>query len=171
MRRALWAILSTVALAVGLLAVGSPPASAWTSNGCTWESTTIRYNISSGSWATAVAQWNAAAVPTYFDYSTSSARVGLGTANNSSVSWDGLTGLTCSGGTTTYATAVINGAYTDSYSNYKLRSVTAHELGHVLGLDETSGCRLMHPTTEVRYSSCGISSPGSDEVNGINALY
>ncbi|QDA25773.1 matrixin family metalloprotease [Paenibacillus polymyxa] len=58
------------------------------------------------------------------------------------------------------------------YSSQKAQSVAAHELGHVLGLDEGFSKCLMYPTTPQRYDNWGIYTPQpSEDVFGINDLY
>ncbi|WP_159621501.1 matrixin family metalloprotease [Ruania rhizosphaerae] len=158
--------------AAGLTLVTPTSASAWVSTGCTWDIVFVRYNISSGSWSPGINAWNAESIPRTYTSSPSDAVVGLGTLNNSSVSYDGIANWTCSSGTTTSATGRINTAYTSGYSSTKLRSLTVHELGHILGLDHpSSGCMIMRSSTSTRYGTCGLSTPASDDIAGVNAIY
>lgn len=68
-------------------------------------------------------------------------------------------------------TATLNHHYTSGYGSGKIKSVSAHEFGHALGLARHSGCYLMEPTTPTRWGTCGINTPQADDVHSANALY
>jgi hypothetical protein len=70
-----------------------------------------------------------------------------------------------------FADLYLNYAFTKDYPGPEIQSVAAHELGHLAGLAHSSGCVLMNPDTGIRWESCGINLPRTDDVNGVNALY
>lgn len=91
---------------------------------------------------------------------------------NSGVGWDGITYIhPCNSCTYTYDDAYLNYYYTVNYSDAEIQSVSAHELGHVLGLDHNTGCVLMNAYTSTRWGTCGVNTPQQDDINGVNAQY
>ena len=55
-----------------------------------------------------------------------------------------------------------------------IRAIYGHEIGHMVGLAHNKGCVLMNPTTfgpGSRWQGCGINTPLSDDINGVNAQY
>lgn len=119
-------------------------------------------------WNNARSTWNGSAANVLF-YNGSSSYVVRDTYN-SSVGWDGVT-YNYGGSTTTSSDIYLNSYYTSGYSDGKVQAVSAHELGHLLGLAHVNGCVLMNPYTSTRYDTCGVNYPTSDEVNGVNGLY
>jgi hypothetical protein len=117
--------------------------------------------------------WNNTASANIFFYTASSSSIYATDQNNSSASWDGRTTYTYSGGYFTHATVELNYYYfsTLNYPAEKKQGVAAHELGHVAGLAHTSGCVLMTPYSDTRWDTCGIKTPQTDDVNGLNSLY
>lgn len=97
--------------------------------------------------------------------------VRCGKAYQSGVPWDGLCSITVQGTTIIYADVTINKYYTDSYSTNKKRSVTCHELGHAVGLGDSSGAVVMNGWTSYRYDTYGIYTPQQDDIDGVNAMY
>lgn len=89
--------------------------------------------------------------------------------NSSGATWDGITYWSSTGSAFNSGTkAYLNTKYTGGYDANKVRGVAAHGMGHALGLDHVSGCRLMNGFTTSR---CGIYRPTADEINGINNKY
>lgn len=166
-RTPIWLV---TALTIILVASGTQQASAYVLTGQKWGSSSVTYNISSGAWATAVSSWNVKVSSVQF-VKSSSAKLALGTANNSSVTWDGLAEWSHSSGQITDARARLNNAYVKNYSTAKVKSVAVHELGHILGLAHRSGCVLMNPTTSARFDSCNVNTAQADDVAGVNSLY
>lgn len=97
---------------------------------------------------------------------------------NSRSANDGITYITGGGIYLASATSEVNAYWTDTYSAAESQSVTAHELGHSLGLDHTNSnttsCSftfLMFYATSQRWGQCGVNTPTSDEITGINNEY
>jgi hypothetical protein len=120
------------------------------------------------------AAWNQTSSANIYFWTASSSSIYATDQNNSSASWDGRTTYYYSGRYFTSATVELNYYYFSTY-NYpagKKQGVAVHELGHVAGLAHNpSGCVIMTPYTSTRWETCGISTPQTDDVNGINALY
>jgi predicted Zn-dependent protease len=177
-RRKRW-LTVPVALAAALaLAVGAP-AQAYNLTGAHWSSVSSRpYQLvivyggstNATAWTNAASNWTSTPTKVVFNQTTSNASIQLSDQNNSSVSWDGLSSWSPATGTLSSAIGYLNVYYTAGYSANTRKGVAAHELGHILGLAHTNGCVLMTPTTSTR-NSCGIYTPASDDINGVNALY
>jgi hypothetical protein len=117
--------------------------------------------------------WNNTASANIFFWTTSSCcTIVAYDTNDTSTDSDGWTTLyPCGSCTYNYADLYLNYAFTKNYSSAEIQSVAAHELGHLAGLDHSSGCVLMNGSTATRWGSCGINLPQTDDVNGVNALY
>jgi hypothetical protein len=91
--------------------------------------------------------------------------------------YDGITYYSCSSGYFTNGVRVqVNSYYTAGYSTNERVSVTTHEFGHALGLAHNnpstcSGRPVMYYATPGRYTQCGIYTPQTDDINGINHIY
>jgi hypothetical protein len=153
----------------------------------------VSYYIASGTSTSSVTAWNSGAAAwngsaANYLVESGGATNSLGSTYNSSVGWDGITTLYTSGNTFTKFQSLLNTYYTenhttcgfwpfpDCYTDATRKSVAAHELGHVAGLDHTSACVLMNPYTfgsGGRFTSdCGyINVPKTDDINGVNAQY
>jgi len=71
-----------------------------------------------------------------------------------------------------------NQHYMDSETAQAKKAVGVHELGHVYGLwhNQTSGCvgsqaGLMYDPALTKYANCGWTTPTSDDVSGVQAIY
>jgi hypothetical protein len=117
--------------------------------------------------------WNNTASANIFFYTTSSCCtiVAYDTTDNST-NMDGWTLLyPCNSCNYNFADLYLNIAFTQHYLPAEIQSVSAHELGHLAGLDHSSGCVLMNGSTPTRWDTCGINLPQTDDVNGLNSLY
>jgi hypothetical protein len=122
-------------------------------------------------WSNGISAWNNSPAYIWFDQ-PSSYKVGLADIDDSANSYDGLTTYYYLPlfGYFSSMSAWLNFHWIKSYSVSKAQGVAAHELGHVAGLDHTSGCVLMTPYSSTR-ASCGVSTPQSDDIHGIAAIY
>lgn len=109
--------------------------------------------------------WNGSPANVLLDFHSGALTLYDPTVSN--VSWDGYTTWSTSGGYFNNAQVKLNTYYTRNYSAAWIQGVAAHELGHAMGIGHVSSCALMYPNTP----RCGIDTPTSDDVNGINALY
>lgn len=93
--------------------------------------------------------------------------------DNGNATWDGITFWDNPGGFFSYANLYLNTFYTFNYGQGRIQSVCAHEIGHQLGLGDVSGgaCVLMNGVTSTRYGTCGVYTPQTDDINGVNAQY
>jgi hypothetical protein len=131
-------------------------------------------------WDNGVSAWNASPALIYFNRQSSCCtHIQLDALNTSYYSWDGLSQCYFNAwGYFTQCNEYINlydngpaGPGIGGYPVGKRQAVTAHELGHVLGLAHTNGCVLMQPDTAVLWDTCGINTPQADDVAGVNAMY
>ena len=169
--------LGAAAVAFALLAGGTATAQAYNLSGGHLPTTSPSYKINGGSsasrtaWSAGVSDWNNAGAGVSPSTTSGSATVALSEANDSSVSWDGITYWNNgANGVMTNVSAQLNAAYTAGYSASKREGVAAHEVGHTLGLAHSNSCVLMNPTTPDR-TNCGVYTPQQDDINGVRAIY
>lgn len=145
--------------------------------------------ITNGSYSapapSSISAWNVTTTPVYFTQVTTGANVAVADGNFGSVHFDGITrdnqGVSppqcLSSGYWKYGLVTWwNRFHTDSYSNAKRQSVMVHELGHALGLAHTpstacSTLAIMYPGTDLRYDTCGWTTPRNDDIAWVNTLY
>ncbi len=130
----------------------------------------------------AMTAWTNSGAPVSFGSwgSSSGAEILEDNSSYGATGWDGQTAISytsshCNGWTQTlYSQIHINHSYTGGYSAAAVQSVSAHELGHALGLAHSSGAVLMNPNTygsNSRWETYSINTPQSDDVNGVKAIY
>lgn len=169
--------LGAAAVALVLFAGGAATAQAYNLQGPRLSTSSPTFKIDGGSsasktaWTSGISDWNNASAGVSLSTTSGSGTATLGDANDSSVSWDGITYYSWDNNNiVTDVSAYLNVAYTGNYDSTKRKGVAAHEIGHVLGLDHTNSCVLMNPTTPAR-TNCGVSTPQSDDINGVSSLY
>lgn len=180
MKKSLFRAFTLGALA---LVVSSTPVFASTvTTFAKWSSRTQTMTISTSSgnstaWSSGAALWKnntnfkvsttLGAASSYYAYDTS----------DSSVTWDGITTTTYSGGIITNAQLRLNTYYTSAskYTAAIKAGVTGHEVGHSLGLNHSSVVEtssIMHPYT---FNSDGTQAravtPSSGDISVVNSLY
>jgi len=169
---------TVIVLTISLIIAAVPSlVCAYTLSGYSWDDVTpLKYKKDSGmsaasstAWSSSVSDWQPS--DANFQLDSSNYEVYLSDTYNSGIGWDGITVLTTSGTTILSASAYLNTYYTSSYAVTQRRSVSGHELGHVLGLDEHSGWVLMEPSTYNRWHLYYIYTPTQDDFNGVNSMY
>lgn len=177
-------ISSAVAIVVGIcVLVFSHTVYAKVTSYGKWASATKTLYVASSSastpWGTGANKWKN---NTNFKVSTT-----LGTSstyyaydvNKSDVNWDGITTRTVSNGIITKATLSTNTYYTlDPYFDYTssvLSGLTGHEIGHSLGLNDTSAIEvgsIMNPFTfNADNEPQRALNPSSSDISVVNSLY
>ncbi len=95
----------------------------------------------------------------------------------SNVPWDGLTQTTYypSTGYIASQTVTINMSASSWNDDGALKSVVVHEMGHVFGLDDNGKTKTIMNGytygTNSRYGDFGLTTPQTDDVNGVIAIY
>lgn len=176
-RRALTSILVAAIAALGIAIVPAVPASAYTTTGCKWSSSTLRidYRYVNGNFRTAinqaVANYNATDV-TLSTVDTSGPAFTAQNANYGATGYEGQASWSCLLGKTNNAQIRVNQYYLSGLEPIaRLKVVWLHEIGHGLGLDHvTPTARVMYTSASSAYFA-GVTALTTDEYNGINALY
>ena len=121
-------------------------------------------------WSDSVVNWDSTATDVDF-VRTTPVNVYCSITVESGAEWDGLTSITVQGSEITDADCYLNTYYTGSYTTNQRRSVASHEIGHSLGLDDTSGAVVMNGYTDDRYGEYGVYTAQQDDIDGVNAMY
>lgn len=165
---------------------------------CKWNHSTVKvYDLSANTFWTAIqsgmASWNSSVSPAQFNTVISAQDLSVSGGTYGNTGWSGLTasngstssGPSCSSGywVTGGMRIYLNTTTTAGYTAAQLESVAAHELGHAYGLDHNNttlscsghpGALYLMYFSDIRVFSnpCGnISTPQSDDKNGVNHLY
>ena len=123
-------------------------------------------------WSQSIGDWNLTSTPVNFE-NYWYFKVGCFESRRSDVTWDGYCWRNTYENYIMSATCTLNAYYTDGYSASKRKSVSGHELGHVLGLSHMPWyySALMNGYTYWRYDVYGVNTPQQDDINGVNAMY
>ena len=94
---------------------------------------------------------------------------------NYDTGWDGLTVSNVVGNEVESQTVIFNMTRKAWNDPEALKSVAGHEFGHVFGIGDQHGARvIMNDFTygdNSRYATYKITTPQTDDVNGVNAIY
>lgn len=188
LKRRVIAATLTLLTAIAVIVIPQTPASAYALLNCRWPSTTITWSDQTGGGAygtpvhQAVADWNNSSAPTTFNLVGSNAQFRIVPEYWGTADWagrvDGATGSpSCSNGrwSNTPFTVWLNRRFLDGFPATSKRGVTAHELGHVLGLAHSGGPAcfgmvIMFTGATERYN-CGITTPQYDDIAGVEHIY
>ncbi|GGG91032.1 matrixin family metalloprotease [Paenibacillus radicis (ex Gao et al. 2016)] len=176
MKKSMWKVILTGALLY--TAVVLPPASAYTTLGGKYASSTISY-IPQGltanyslAMADGIAAWNNANVDASFTYTSNVSAANLvlrQDAYGANIGWNARTANkpVMTSGTYTKSDIDFNTSAMDGMTVTARKGTAAHELGHVFGLDHVTDGKQVMSIYGVRTTSV----PGPDDIKGVNALY
>jgi hypothetical protein len=174
-KRRILVLLAICALALSTI---SQQAHAYNLNGGKWPWTIVFYCITTqysdhdARWASAAGGWNSATSDIALYGNCGSSDLGLLDVDYSGVAWDGTSDANPSlSSTHSEGWGYLNYYYTAGYGPQARQSVAGHELGHLYGLDHSSGAKIMEGATSLRYYTYGVSTPQADDINGVEAIY
>lgn len=127
----------------------------------------------SGQVAEARDNWNNNTVFYMYELQPWQAAVSITNGDYGAVNWDGYAyvGPNPYGGTYTYGGVVLNDYWLFQYTHPKRVSVIGHEMGHVIGLNDTSNYSIMVGDTPTRYDAWGLTGPTNYDINDVDNLY
>lgn len=176
------AVAATVAMAAGGVAMSSAPADAYVRSGCRQYSRYVHY-INQGStpryrytFAGSANDWTNTNTPVVMVEDNNDPWVGIRDVyEDNNYTGYAYTGCQSNGLFSKRSLATVNRRNVGGESDGLLKSVTGHEIGHVLGLahDGTLNCNstpLMYNYDE-RFYNCGVNTPKRDDENGLNDIY
>lgn len=113
---------------------------------------------------------------TISQYNSSHYDVYFSVSQNPNVAWDGLTSTTIDGsGYVVRQSMCLNQSSRAWNDDGALQSVVVHEMGHVFGLKENGYTKtIMNSYTygaNSRYGTYKLTTPQTDDKNGVNAIY
>lgn len=170
-----------VAAVLGLLAalaLPASPASAYTTTGCKWPTSTgnVTWNntVTPGTYETtakaAALSW-ASRTDVNSMVPNSSAAMYAYETNDGANGYDGMTTWTCAFGNYLGANVTVNTHYLGAYAANKKQAVWVHEFGHGLGLNHGPSNAIMYTCAACVYNTYGYYYPVSDDITGMNTLY
>ena len=156
--------------------------SAYALCGFHWDSYVIRYYYDSSCTSRArtylniaVNAWNSRIQLELLAGTSSNHHVRCAETEEVNAIWDGAVYYNADGELFYEMTLYLNNGKFDTWNdNGALQSVAVHEFGHVIGLSESSGRKIMNPKTwgsNSRYEQYGIVLPVSDDIEGADFIY